>query len=60
SLPTRVRIERPYDDYALVVTVHPDGIQVNRDLPGTAFVLEVPPEWGENIRRINLDEKSDR
>jgi hypothetical protein len=57
SLPARVRIERPYDDYALVVTVRPDGILVNRDLPETAFVLEVPPEWGESVRRIDLDEK---
>ncbi|HEY7817318.1 MAG TPA: hypothetical protein VIG29_03795, partial [Vicinamibacteria bacterium] len=59
SLPARVRIERPYDDYALVVTVHPDGIQVNRDLPGTAFVLEVPSEWGPDVRRIDLDERLD-
>jgi hypothetical protein len=57
SLPVRVRIERPYDDYALVVTVHPDGIQVNRELPESAFLLEVPPEWGESVRRIDLDEK---
>jgi len=58
SLPARVRIERPYDDYSLIVTVRPDGIIVNRDLPESAFVLEVPPEWGENVRRIHLDEKS--
>jgi hypothetical protein len=58
SLPARVRIERPYDDYALVVTVRPDGILVDRDLPETAFVLEVPPEWGESVRRIDLDERA--
>lgn len=58
SLPARVRIERPYDDYALVVTVRPDGILVNRDLPETAFVLEVPSEWGESVRRIDLDERA--
>jgi hypothetical protein len=57
SLPARVRIERPNDDYALVVTVHPDGIEVNRELPETAFVLEVPSEWGDEVRRIDLDEK---
>ncbi len=56
SLPARVRIERPYDDYTLVVTVRPDGILVNRDLPESAFVLEVPSEWGESVRRIDLDE----
>jgi len=58
SLPARVRIERPYDDYALVVTVRPDGILVNRELPETAFTLEVPPEWGESVRRIDLDERA--
>ncbi len=58
SLPARVRIERPYDDYALVVTVRADGIQVNRDLPENAFVLEVPPEWGDSLRRIDLDDKA--
>jgi hypothetical protein len=56
SLPARVRIERPYDDYALVVTVRPDGIAVNRELPESAFVLEVPSGWGESVRRIDLDE----
>ena len=58
-LPARVRIERPYDEYALVLTVHPDSIQINRDLPETAFALEVPAEWGEDVRRIDLDEKLD-
>jgi hypothetical protein len=57
SLPARVRIERPNDDYALVVTVRTDGIVVNRDLPENAFVLEMPSEWGESVRRIDLDEK---
>jgi hypothetical protein len=60
SLPGRVRIERPYDEYALVVTVRPDGILVNRDLPENAFVLEVPPEWGESLRRIDLEERTRR
>lgn len=58
SLPGRARIERPYDDYALVVTVRPDEILVNRDLPETAFALEAPPEWGESVRRIDLDERA--
>ncbi|MGH9390348.1 MAG: hypothetical protein ACRD1Z_12095 [Vicinamibacteria bacterium] len=58
SLPARVRIERPYDEYALVVTVRSDGILVNRDLPENAFVLEVPPEWEDSLRRIDLDESA--
>jgi hypothetical protein len=56
ALPARVRIERPWDDYALVVSVRPDGIVVNRELPDSAFVLEVPATWGE-VRRIDLDER---
>jgi hypothetical protein len=56
--PATVRIERPYDDYTLVVSVHPDGIVVDRDLPETAFVLTVPPEWGDSVRRIDLDERN--
>ncbi|MGH9322795.1 MAG: hypothetical protein ACRD3V_23290, partial [Vicinamibacteria bacterium] len=57
-LPARVRIERPYDDYALSVSVRADGVIVNRELPENAFLLEVPPEWGENVRRIDLDDDS--
>jgi hypothetical protein len=58
-LPARVRIERPYDDYTLILTVHPGGIQMNRELPETAFSLEVPAEWGPDVRRIDLDQKLD-
>jgi len=56
---SHIRIERPYDDYTLVVRVKPDGIIVNRDLPETAFVLTVPPEWDDSIHRVNLDERGD-
>lgn len=55
--PARVRIERPYDEYTLVVDVQPDGIIVNRDLPESAFQLTVPPEWGDRFRRVDLDRK---
>jgi hypothetical protein len=54
---SRVRIERPHDDYALVVNVQPDGILVDRDLPDTAFEVTAPPEWGDTVRRIDLDER---
>jgi hypothetical protein len=58
--PSRVRIERPRDDYSLSLTVKPDGIQVNRDLPESAFVLTPPESWGESLRRIDLDERARR
>ena len=56
---SQVRIERPYDNYALVVNVKPDGIIVNRDLPDTAFVVTAPPEWTDTLRRIDLDKRSE-
>ena len=57
SLPSRVRIERPHDDYALVVNVRPDGLQTNRKLPDTAFVVTPPAEWASSLRRIDLDDR---
>lgn len=60
SLASRIRIERPHDEYALVVNVRSEGIQINRDLPETAFVITVPPEWGDNVRRIDLDERAEK
>ena len=30
---------------------------VNRELPETAFVVTAPEEWGDTVRRINLDER---
>lgn len=54
---SRVHIERPYDNYGLVVTVKPDGIMINRDLPDTAFVITAPEEWGDSVRRIDLDNR---
>jgi len=56
-IPARVDIDRPYDDYGLVVNVKPDGIMVNRELPDTAFVITAPEEWGDSVRHINLDER---
>jgi hypothetical protein len=56
---SRVRIERPYDNYTLVVNVRRDGIMINRDLPDTAFVITAPAAWGDSLRRINLDKQND-
>ena len=55
---SRVRIERPYDDYALVVTVKPDGVTVNRELPDRAFLVEAPEAWGDDLRVIDLDDRA--
>jgi hypothetical protein len=57
-LPSEIEINRPYDDYTLRITVKPDSIEVNREIPDTAFILEPPPEWGDTIRRVDLDKKN--
>ena len=54
---SRVHIERPYDDYGLVVNVKPNGVTINRDLPDTAFVVTVPEEWGDSVRHIDLNNR---
>ena len=54
---SRVHIERPYDDYRLVVNVKPNGVTINRDLPDTAFVVTAPEEWGDSVRHIDLDNR---
>ena len=58
--PSKVRIERLYDDYTLTLTVRPDGIMVNRDLPETAFEVRAPKEWEDSLRRIDLDEGANK
>ena len=58
QLPSRVRIERPREDYTLSLTVKPDGVQVNRALPESAFVLTPPESWRDTLRRIDLDERA--
>lgn len=55
---SRVVIDRPHDDYSLILNVNPDGVIVNRELPDTAFVVTAPEEWGEDVRHIDLDERS--
>ncbi len=56
---SRVRIERPYDDYALVVNVRSHGIMINRDLPDTAFVITAPAAWGDSVRHIDLEKRNE-
>lgn len=60
AFPSRVRIERPYDEYTLSVTVRPGGTIVNRDLPETAFEVRAPEEWKDSLRRIDLDERENQ
>ncbi len=54
---SEIQIHRPYDEYSLRITLQPDSLVVNRDIPPQAFSLEPPPEWGDSIRRIDLDRK---
>jgi hypothetical protein len=56
--PSEIEINRPYEDYTLRITVKPDSVEVNREIPETAFTLEPPPEWGDTIRRVDLDKKN--
>ena len=51
-------IDRPYEDYGLIVNVKPDGVMVNRELPDTAFVVTAPEEWGDTVRHIDLDNRA--
>ena len=56
--PSEIEINRPYEDYMLRIIVKPDSVDVNREIPQTAFTLEPPPEWGDTIRRVDLDKKN--
>ena len=55
ELPTEIHITRPYDQYALRITMNSETVELNRDIPETAFSIEAPPEWGESVRRVDLD-----
>ena len=58
--PTEIYIDRPYEDYALRITLKSDSIQVNREIPSTAFTLQPPPEWEDTLRRVDLDKKASK
>ena len=55
SLPGETYIVRPYDRYALRITVKSGTLVLNQDIPETAFSIDAPPEWGGAVRRIDLD-----
>ena len=55
NLATQIYIVRPYDRYALQITVSPETLELNREIPEAAFSIEAPQEWGESIRRVDLD-----
>jgi hypothetical protein len=57
-LPVETYIVRTYEEYALRITLNPDTVIVNRDIPQSAFSIEAPAEWGESLRRIDLDQTS--
>ena len=54
-LPEETYIVRPEDRYALRITLKSGTLVLNRDIPMTAFSIEAPPEWGDSVRRIDLD-----
>jgi hypothetical protein len=55
SLPSETYLVRPYDKYALRITVKSGTLILNREIPQTAFSIESPPEWGNSVRQIDLD-----
>jgi len=57
DLPAEIHITRPYDRYSLRIGMSAETVQLNRDIPETAFSIEAPPEWGDSVRRIDLDRK---
>jgi len=55
TLPSRIYIVRPYDRYALLITMNSQTLELNRDIPETAFTLDAPTEWSDSVRRVDLD-----
>jgi len=55
QLPTEIHIARPYDRYALRITMNSETVELNRDIPEAAFSIEAPKEWGDSMRRVDLD-----
>ena len=55
QLPAETYITRPYDRYALRLVMSPETVELNRDLPEAAFFVETAKEWGDSVRRIDLD-----
>jgi hypothetical protein len=53
SLPKKTFVKRPKDNYAVTITLKPESVQVNTDIPPTAFVLNND----EGLPEINLDER---
>jgi len=55
QLPTETHITRPYDRYALRLVMSSGTVELNRDIPETAFFVETPKEWGDSVRHVDLD-----
>ncbi len=58
--PSEIYIDRPYENYALRITLKSDSIQVNREIPSSAFTLQPPPEWEDTLRRVDLDKRASK
>jgi len=39
------------------LSLNPESLVVNREIPTAAFFIEAPPEWTNSLRRIDLDKK---
>ncbi|HET6861464.1 MAG TPA: hypothetical protein VFH91_00410, partial [Pyrinomonadaceae bacterium] len=57
NLPSRIEITRPQDQYKLSITYQdPPSVELNRDYPPTAFVLE--NKW--QLPEVDLDAQNSR
>jgi hypothetical protein len=57
-LPTKIRINRPHDDYSVTMILDAPTLTINSDVPQQAFRVEKPAEWGDTVDTIDLDELS--
>ena len=57
QIPAETYIIRPYDRYALRIVMRQQTVELNRSIPEAAFSIETPKEWGDSVRRVDLDQK---
>lgn len=54
-LPSQISFSRPYDQYSARLYLNQSSVVLNNEVPATAFVLERPPDWGDDIQSVDLD-----
>jgi len=59
-IPTRIRIQRPHDEYSVMLILDAPTLSFNVEVQPQAFKLEKPPEWGDSVETIDLDKISEQ